>query len=139
MPLERTDIERLIPHAGTMVLLDRVADWNATGITCVTEAHLRSENPLRRDGSLPAVAGVEIAGQAMAVHGALLRHGPLRHGRLASLRDVRIQGRRLDTVTEPIVITALLLNSNDKGCIYSFRLSAGALQLLSGRATVFFT
>lgn len=138
MPLDRADIERLVPHSGAMVLLDRVVDWNASGVTCSTEAHRRADNPLRRNGLLPAVAGVEIAAQAMAVHGSLLRNRTLRHGRLAGLRDVRMPVGRLDTAPGLIMVTAALLSANDQGCIYSFRLSAGDSELMSGRATVFF-
>lgn len=138
MPLGRADIERLIPHAGSMVLLDRVVLWDADSVTCETEAHSRLDNPLRRDGVLAAVTGVEFAAQAMAVHGRLVRGGVVRQGRLASLRDVQLLVGRLDTVSDPIIVTAELLSDGDTACIYSFRLTAAARLLVSGRAGVFF-
>jgi len=139
MPLDRADIERLIPHAGAMVLLDRVVHWDAALLTGETEAHLRPDNPLRRDGRLAAIAGVEIAAQAMAVHGGLVAGGAMRRGRLASLRDIRLHVDRLDTVIGPMTVVAELLSDGDAACVYGFRLLGGARPLIDGRAGVFFT
>jgi predicted hotdog family 3-hydroxylacyl-ACP dehydratase len=139
MPLERAEIESLIPHTGAMVLLDRVLSWDATSISCWTESHLRPDNPLRRNDILPAIAGIEIAAQAMAVHGRLTRgEGPARKGLLGSLRDVAVNSVRLDDVRGPLVIEVRMLSGGSKGGIYSFCISSEHRELLAGRATVFF-
>jgi predicted hotdog family 3-hydroxylacyl-ACP dehydratase len=139
MPLDRIEIAKLIPHTGLMVLLDCVLTCNATCITCWTESHLRLDNPLRRDNTLPAMAGIEIAAQAMAVHGRLTRDKlSTRKGLLGSLRDVLVNCDRLDDVLEPLVIDVELLGGGSKGGIYSFCISAGHRDLLLGRAAVFF-
>ncbi len=61
-----------LPHAGRMCLLDRLEAWDGDSITCFATSHRDAHNPLRRAGRLPAVAGVEYAAQAMALHGNLL-------------------------------------------------------------------
>src|SRR5215813_10080033 len=138
MSLEREEISKLIPHAGVMVLLDRVVDWNSYAISCSTESHLRPDNPLRRDGVLPGVAGIELAGQVMAVHTRLTSEGPKRIGVLGSIRDVRLNCDRLDTCGIPLIVSAKLLSSSGGGRIYSFNIHAGDRTLIDGRASVFF-
>jgi predicted hotdog family 3-hydroxylacyl-ACP dehydratase len=138
MSLDRGQISELIPHAGSMVLLDRVVDWNSVSISCLTESHLRPDNPLRRDGMLPAVAGIELAGQAMAIHTRLTSDGPKRTGVLGSLRDVQVNCDRLDTCDVPLIVSARLLSGGGGGRMYSFGIHAGDSALIDGRASVFF-
>jgi predicted hotdog family 3-hydroxylacyl-ACP dehydratase len=66
------NIAKLVPHHGSMCLLDRVVSWDSQHIQCETERHTMTTNPLRRQGSLPAICGVEFALQAMALHGAFI-------------------------------------------------------------------
>jgi len=61
-----------LPHAGRMCLLERLESWDGDSITCIATSHRDADNPLRRGGHLHAVAGVEYAAQAMALHGNLL-------------------------------------------------------------------
>ena len=138
--LERDEIETLIPHAGAMVLLDRVIDWDPASILCWTESHLRLDNPLRRDDMLPAVAGIEIAAQAMAIHGRLTGNETQRKGVLGSLRDVRLNVDRLDTCGTALLVYADLRGGNGRGRVYSFSVHAadGIGLQLEGRASVFF-
>ena len=71
--LTRRHIMELIPHQGTMCLLDGVLAWSAEGITCAASSNLSPDNPLRRDGRLGAVCGIEYGLQAAALHAALMR------------------------------------------------------------------
>ena len=68
--LDRAAIARRVPHAGDMCLLDAVVRWDATAIECHAGVP-RERHPLARDGVVPAVAAIEYAAQATAVHGAL--------------------------------------------------------------------
>lgn len=139
MPLERADIETLIPHTGSMVLLDRVLTWDATSILCWTESHLRPDNPLRRHNTLPAIAGIEIAAQAMAVHGRLTRgETQTRQGLLGGLRDVAVNSARFDDISAPLLVEVKKLAGDKRGGIYLFCISVDRRELLHGRATVFF-
>src|SRR5262245_51430177 len=92
----RQRILELIPHQGTMCLLDAALDWSATDIACTSLSHLAADTPLRRAGQLPAVCGVEYGLQAAALHGALLSGRRQPQGYLGALRDVEIRVERLD-------------------------------------------
>lgn len=128
----------MIPHAGAMCLLDAVVHWNSAGIRCRSQTHRDADNPMRVDGQLPALCGVEYAAQAMAVHGALagLVHGKPLAGYLAGLRDVVCSRPRLDNLEGDLVVDAERLLGDAGGVIYRFTLHVGETQVLSGRATV---
>jgi predicted hotdog family 3-hydroxylacyl-ACP dehydratase len=138
MTLNRADIAKLIPHAGAMCLLDGVRHWDATSISCVSRSHLDTANPLRADGQLGALCGIEYAGQAMAVHGALSggTGDRPRTGYLVSLRGVVCRHRRLDTFDAELMIDAAQVMGDQGRVIYEFTLHANTIEILSGRATV---
>jgi predicted hotdog family 3-hydroxylacyl-ACP dehydratase len=135
--LSRQAIAALVPHQGAMCLLDRALEWDAERILCEAESHASPDNPLRRDGMLPAVCGLEFALQAMALHGALGAGGvPQRAGFVSSLRDVRMAASRLDTVAGPLRIEATALVAEASGFIYRFKVAGEGRSLLSGQAAV---
>jgi predicted hotdog family 3-hydroxylacyl-ACP dehydratase len=135
--LSRQAIAALVPHQGAMCLLDRALEWDAERILCEAESHASPDNPLRRDGMLPAVCGLEFALQAMALHGALGAGGvPQRAGFVSSLRDVRMAASRLDTVAGPLRIEATALVAEASGFIYRFEVAGEGRSLLSGQAAV---
>jgi len=139
--IDSSQIARLIPHAGTMCLLDKVVSWDTGSICCLTRHHRSSDNPLRRaDGKLGAICAVEFAAQAMALHGRLVTDtsGAPKPGILASVRDVRLHAPFLDEVAGDIVIDAALLMGDGRSATYSFMLSTTAGKLGGGRATVVF-
>jgi len=136
-PLDRAVIARLVPHQGAMCLLDRALSWDAEGIACEAESHRDPANPLRRDGCLPAVCGLEYALQAMALHGALLADGrPQPAGYLSSLREVVLGRARLDTVAGALRIQAVSLAAEAQGFIYRFTVEGEGEVLLSGQAAI---
>jgi predicted hotdog family 3-hydroxylacyl-ACP dehydratase len=127
----------LIPHQGRMCLLDRVEAWSATEIVCRARSHLDPENPLRRDGRLASVCGIEYGLQAAAAHGALAAP-PAGAGWLAAVRSAEFSTPWLDEVAfGELVVEATLLHRDSNGFIYGFaiRSEAGAL-LLSGSGTI---
>jgi predicted hotdog family 3-hydroxylacyl-ACP dehydratase len=157
MRLDRTWIERNIPHQGSMCLLDEVMEWDAQHIRCRSSTHRLPDHPLRSDGRLSAACGIEYAAQAMAAHGALAggaltdtggapaRSGTMRAGKtrsevgfLAGLRDVRLHVLRLDDVQTDLICDARLVAGDHGGALYEFAIRSEALRLLSGRATVVF-
>lgn len=132
-------IADLVPHAGAMVLLDRIEAWDADGILCRARSHLDDANPLRRDGRLAAVCGVEYALQAAALHGALLAGGVAqRAGYVAALRSVALHAERLDDpALGDLQVRARLERQEGFGIIYALEVqSADGTPLLSGRATI---
>jgi predicted hotdog family 3-hydroxylacyl-ACP dehydratase len=139
--LDRTWIERNIPHHGRMCLLDEVVDWDAKHIRCRSSTHRAADHPLRSQGRLGVACGIEYAAQAMAVHGALAggaKHTRSELGFLASLRDVRLQVMRLDDIETDLICEAALVAGDRGSALYEFALRSEALRLLSGRATVVF-
>lgn len=138
MLVTRAEIADLIPHSGAMCLLDGVMQWDAGRIRCVSLSHRAADNPLRAEGRLPALCGVEYAAQAMAVHGGLARKagGKPRQGFLASVRDVECRRSWLDDLEEDLIVDAELEAGDGNRVIYRFTLRVGDVQVLSGRAAV---
>jgi len=136
--LTRRQILELIPHQGSMCLLDDVVSWTDDAITCRSRTHLAQDNPLRRNGELNAVSGIEYGLQAAALHGALVAGHPQPAGYLAAVRAVEIMVPRLDVAEFGLLaITADLQLHEASGLIYGFALhSAAGMPLLSGRATI---
>jgi predicted hotdog family 3-hydroxylacyl-ACP dehydratase len=136
LPATRAAIARLIPHQGAMCLLDAVLSCDEGAIRCEARSHRDAANPLRREGALPALAGVEYAAQAMALHGALTAGAPQGPGFLAALSGVTLAAERLDTAEAPLLVTATALARESRGFIYGFEVAEGARRLLAGRATI---
>lgn len=140
-PLDRRWIEAHIPHHGSMCLLEEVLTWDASRIRCRATSHRLPGNPLRAGGRLGAVCGVEYAGQAMAVHGAImasLSGTPARPGYLASLRNLVLHVPRLDDLPEDLIASAERLASDESTALYQFAVSSAGRELLSGRAGIVF-
>jgi len=63
-PSDMQDIGALLPHAGPMLLLDRVVEAEGKRICC--EATVRSDGLFDRAGAVPAYLGLEYMAQAIA-------------------------------------------------------------------------
>ena len=140
-PLDRRWIEAHIPHQGPMCLLEEVLTWDGTRIRCRATSHLLPDNPLRSGGRLGAVCGVEYAGQAMAVHGAIvasMSDTRVPAGYLASVRNLVLQVTRLDDLAEDLIASAERLAGDETTALYQFAVSSAGRELLSGRASVVF-
>jgi len=134
----REAIAGMIPHAGAMRLLDGVLFWDATHISCFSRTHRDPHNPLRADGQLSALCGVEYAAQAMAIHGKLagnIESAP-RAGYMASLRKVICRRSRLDDLEGDLIVDAERLMGEETRVIYRFEVRVGDAGVLSGRAAV---
>lgn len=137
--LGRDALQALIPHQGTMCLLDGVDDWDAQRIVCRTRSHQRDDNPLRAHGRLRAVHLCEYGAQAMAVHGGLLAQaaGELAQpGLLVSLRGVALRCRYIDHLLEELSVEAEQLLAAAGSWQYRFSVRHGGGELASGRAAV---
>lgn len=139
MPLSKTELCALIPHAGTMCLLEAVQNWDDTRIVCSAISHRDSANPLRSQGRLHVLCGIEYGAQAMAVHGALSQgHRSPRPGFLAAVRDLTWAVERLDDVEGELKVEAECLLGGQESVLYAFVVSANGQTLLTGRASIFF-
>jgi len=134
--MNRETICARLPHAGRMCLLEQLEHWDEGSITCTAISHRDADNPLRAHGQLHAVAGVEYAAQAMALHGSLLSSPdtPPAIGYLASVRNLVLHIEDLSSVSGDLRVTAHRLSGDASGFIYEFEIVAGGQRLLAGRA-----
>ena len=138
MLADRSKIASVIPHAGSMCLLDGVLECDAQHIRCITSTHRAADNPLRSGDVLLALCGIEYAAQAMAVHGAWdAKFGKKpRAGYLVALRDVACDKMRLDDIDDDLIVDAEKIMGDEARVIYQFSIHAGSSRVMSGRATV---
>ena len=137
--LSRDAIAALIPHKGVMCLLDEVVGYDENSIACVALNHTDTAHPLREEGILPAVCGIEYAAQAMAVHGALMGGEGASPGVLAAVRDVAMQVDRLDNISAQLTIVAHKLWGDETRLLYEFKITAEDREIMRGRAAVVLT
>jgi predicted hotdog family 3-hydroxylacyl-ACP dehydratase len=139
IPINKAVIRTLIPHSGSMCLLDSVTEWDDRSIICISNTHRDPANPLRRNGQLSAVHAFEYAAQAAAVHGGLRARSvgvTAPPGYLAALRDARLYMMRLDDVASPLQICAHRLVGEAANTVYECRVSADDVLLAEGRITI---
>jgi len=132
------NLSGLIPHAGSMCLLDRVIAHSAHDIQCTTRTHTHPDNPLRRDGQLSALHLIEYAAQAMAAHGALASGG-VQRGVLASVRDIRLHIERIDEIDSELTIHATRRITQSAGSLYDFTVHGSGRLLCQGRIAIVLT
>ena len=103
LPTTRDQLAELIPHQGTMCLLECVQSMTADAIICSTRSHAAPDNPLRHNGQLSALTLCEYGAQAMAVHGGLSARAAgqsPRSGLLVALREVHLAVATVEPVGE---------------------------------------
>ena len=131
--------QHLIPHRGTMCLLDVVVAWDDQRIHARADSHRSAANPLRSDERLRAVHLCEYAAQAMAIHGGLVasREGRVAApGFLVSLRAVRLHAARIDDLPGALEVHAEKLLDGGASWQYAFRVEDAGLLLAEGRAAL---
>ena len=146
--LEHEDIAARIPHAGSMCLLDRVIAWDDHSMECTSSnpaARAGGRHPLADSGRLPAIAAVEYAAQAMALHGRLMQErladGPggevpaPRRGYLAGLRSVQLHRRWIPADSALLTIRVERFAGDDMQVLYDFSVH-GDGPIAQGRAAV---
>src|SRR5260370_15819417 len=131
MPIEKSEIRTLIPHAGLMCLLDSVLKWDDESIVCRSETHRDPTNPLRRDGQLSALHALEYSAQAAAVHGGLRARsagGVAPPGYFAPVPGSPFHGEKLGEIPFPIEgrPPPLLVDTRPSGYLLPFSVG-GAL------------
>lgn len=138
MKLARADIERRVPHAGRMCLLDGVLHWDRQHIVCQAAAP-GADHPLARDGRVSSVIAPEYAAQATAVHGALLdAQARPRAGVLAKLAQVELLQAEIPSDAGALQVRAELLSREASGCLYAFEVAAAGQPVAHGRLIVAF-
>lgn len=138
-PISQSQFAHLIPHAGSMMLIDQVVSWTDKQIHCSTQSHLARDNPLRLNNSLSAMHLIEYGAQSMAIHGGLLS-GKSSPGFLAAVRGAHFHIDNLDNINTALHIEASAELKIENGAVYAFRITdSHNLLLLDARATVIHT
>ena len=132
-------VAELIPHAGSMCLLERVIEWTPERVTLATATHRSHDNPLRSGERLRAIHLCEYGAQAMAVHGGLVARAAgetAQPGLLVSLRDVHLLAEYIDDLPGELVVEAGRLHAAPGSWQYWFRALHAGKELVNGRAAV---
>ncbi len=132
-------ITTLIPHAGTMCLLERIVHWDDSSVTLATTTHRNPDNPLATASGLRAIHLCEYGAQAMAVHGGLAadaRGERALPGLLVSLRDVALHRDFVHELEGELLVEARRRHESDTAWQYEFRVTHAGKLLAQGRSTV---
>jgi predicted exporter/predicted hotdog family 3-hydroxylacyl-ACP dehydratase len=129
----------LIPHEGSMCLLERVVEWDDRHVVLETASHRSPTNPLRVNERLRAVNLCEYGAQAMAVHGGL--RGTVsgvqpKPGMLVSLRSVQFGRDYVEDLPGDLRVEAECLQADAASLQYRFRITHGEEVIAEGRAAV---
>ncbi|MBF8292091.1 MAG: phosphotransferase [Steroidobacteraceae bacterium] len=133
------DIRKLIPHGGSMCLLERIVGSDERGMTLATGTHALPTNPLRRHGRLHAIHLCEYGAQAMAAHGGLFARTAgetAMPGLLVSLRDVVLSADYIEALAGELLVVVERLQAGAAGLQYAFRVTHRDVELARGRAAV---
>ena len=137
--IDQARIRELIPHAGSMCLIESVTTWDDSHIECRASNHADLKHPLRHQGRLSAVHLVEYAAQAAAIHGALVStHDKAQApGMLVALRDCEMLRDTIEQLSAPLTVSARRQLANSEGLIYQFEVTtADRAMLARGRLSV---
>ncbi len=129
----------LIPHSGSMCLLDDVTEYDEENIVCTTRTHRNKNNPLRNNNRLDAINLIEYGAQAMAVHGGLMatqQQQIISAGYLAAVRNVKLAVEYIDDIETTLIVKAKRLMAGNGSMVYEFEISANDAVIASGRLTV---
>src|SRR5207248_2335689 len=138
-PIDKAEIRRLIPHAGTMCLLDSVLGWDDESIVCTTNTHRDEANPLRRDGRLSVSHSLEQGARCPPSHRGLRARAagasaaPCFWG---SLRCAHARRPRLDDLASPLEVRAQRLFGDSGNTIYQCAVSASGISVAEERVTI---
>lgn len=110
------DVRELLPHAGPMVLINRVLRHDECETVCLVAEHDLFRDA---DGSVPAWIGLEYMAQCVALHGAL--HGHLQRasrqiGWLVSARAVSFHADRFQA-DQQVEVSARSLHAGAGGLV----------------------
>lgn len=132
-------VSSLIPHQGSMCLLERVIEWDDRHVVLETATHRSPANPLLTNGRLRALHLCEYGAQAMAVHGGLrstVTGVQPKPGMLVSLRSVQFGRDYVEDLPGNLRVEAECLQADAASLQYRFRITHGDEVLAEGRAAV---
>jgi len=131
-------IAEVLPHAGAMVLLDRVDALEAERIVCMRQ--LREGDPfVDAEGGLPAWAGIELMAQAIAAWAgchARAAGEPVRLGFLLGARQYRCDADAFPAGAELRIEASRGFHDDEGMGVFACRIDGGGVSA-EARLTVF--
>ena len=135
--LQADEIRDLLPHAGSMCLIEHVVAHDDAHIACTSSSHRADDNPLHAGDGLAAVHAIEYGAQAMALHGRLCgKTGSV--CAVVAAREVEFHVDWLNQIVQPLRIAATVVAESGIAATYQFSVKAANRLLVSGRLTVAF-
>lgn len=134
--LNAIQISKLIPHGEAMSLIEGVENWDNSSLLAQTRSHLRLDNPLSKNGTLPSIASIEYAAQCTAIHSALVPVTQSRSFVIGALKNVTFTAIDLSELEGTLRIKVDLIFTGKSGAIYEFSVSHSHLSVASGRLTL---
>lgn len=139
--LDASAIAALLPHDGSMCLIDRVCRVDDTTLIAAARSHHDAANPLRGPQGLGSAIAIEYAAQAMALHAALRttdRGAVPTAGVLASVRRAEFPQPWLDRLGAELLVRVVLVSGDSATALYEFEVGDTHLCAARGRAAVAF-
>ncbi|WP_262963932.1 hotdog family protein [Methylobacter psychrophilus] len=101
--IDCTDIAELIPHSGSMVLLDRIIDYDE--YTLSAELVVRDDGLFGNHKTVPAWVGIEYMAQAVAAYGGIKSKQSGEPIKLGFLLGTRLYTSNVDSVNVGSTLT----------------------------------
>lgn len=139
MKLDIPPIEEILPHRGTMLLLDAVRSWDAESAT-VTASVKADAWYSEADGTMPSWIGIELMAQAIAAHvglSARARREPPRQGVLLGTRAYQVIMPRFPSGATLTVIANLAFRDDSGLGAYDCRIAIGGQDIATATIKVF--
>jgi predicted hotdog family 3-hydroxylacyl-ACP dehydratase len=136
--VSRERIAALLPHGESMCLLDGVQRWDKDSIVALSLSHHQDSNPLREQGSLAAVALVEYAAQAAAVHAGLTDTGLVgdQVGFIGAIKALKLHAQKVPAEAKTLFCEAQCSFNNGSGAIYQFTVRSDLGLIIEGRVVL---
>jgi len=131
------DIRSLLPHAGPMVLLDRVVSVDEESLCA--EVRIRADSMFCNGGGVGAWVGLEYMAQAIAAYagyGARLRGEPVRIGFLLGSRRYECR-RSVFPVGSVLTVSVRVLHDSNRLAAFECRIDDREGELATANVTVF--
>jgi predicted hotdog family 3-hydroxylacyl-ACP dehydratase len=132
------EIAALIPHRGSMCLLDHLVSWDHQAIEAVAVDVHSQDNPLREGDVLQSIVLVEYAAQAAAIHAALTEGsiGGSSAAYIGAIKSMTLHQPRVDPSDSELHCAACCVLNNANGAIYQLTVSANQKLLMDARVVL---
>ncbi|MEM1153042.1 MAG: hypothetical protein AAGI44_02810 [Pseudomonadota bacterium] len=133
--LDKAAIDELIPHTGSMCVLDTVQRWDQDSIVCTSNRHHSEDNPLRESAELCCEVLLEYTAQAAAVHAALVGAGigSDRTALMGAVKRLHLHQRVVEPSIETLLVSANAQLQSRDGAIYQVAVHGHDTPLITAR------